>query len=304
MREISIYEMVNDCDLMGTKNLNALSKKMQEDAVTFNQIEKDYNNDKEKFKEEYRAAKRNYLINQYKYCWLILKRYFAQAIPHEIRTFPDFQKEEMRKKGWMFPHYFINQRIIFTGEYGKNIEGNYIECFNSDFDNIFNFTIGVKNSRADRYFQQAVYAYKNECYFSCVVSLFPIIESYHQYMTGFNEDKFYKIKENLNKLDEKIQNVNQVFATEITYYKKLVDQFDDLVKNHYFKTSLERDEEPEIINRNRIMHGIFMREISQKDCLQLFCVLSNMVVIKNIIDASDRMNSIEEELKTLNAEIR
>lgn len=304
MREISIYEMVNDCDLMGTKNLNALRKKLQEDAVTFNQIEKDYNNDKEKFKEEYRAAKKNYLYNEYLYCWSILHYYFAQAIPQELDRFPDLQKDEMRKKGWMFPHCFINQKIYFFGGVERTIEENYIDCFDSDFDNIFNFTIGMKNSRADRYFQQAVYAYKNKCYFSCVVSLFPIIESYHQYMTGFNEDKFYRIKENLDKLDEKIQNVNQVFATEIKYYKKLVDQFDDLVKNHYFKISLERDEEPEIINRNRIMHGIFTREISQKDCLQLFCVLSNMVVIKNIIDASDRMNSIEEELKTFDAELR
>ena len=47
------------------------------------------------------------------------------------------------------------------------------------------------------------------------------------------------------------------------------------------------------------MHGLFSREISQKDCLQLFCVISNMVVIKNIIDANDNMNKIEEEIAKL-----
>ena len=51
------------------------------------------------------------------------------------------------------------------------------------------------------------------------------------------------------------------------------------------------------------MHGLFSREISQKDCLQLFCVISNMVVIKSIIDANEMMNKTIEELKQLQQEI-
>ena len=47
------------------------------------------------------------------------------------------------------------------------------------------------------------------------------------------------------------------------------------------------------------MHGLFTREISQKDCLQLFCVISNMIVIKNIIEANNKLNHVSEELKAL-----
>lgn len=75
--------------------------------------------------------------------------------------------------------------------------------------------------------------------------------------------------------------------------------FNDLAENHYFNKSLDRQNEPEIINRNRIMHGLFSREISQKDCLQLFCVISNMVVIKSIIDANEMMDKTIEEMKQL-----
>ena len=96
-----------------------------------------------------------------------------------------------------------------------------------------------------------------------------------------------------------MENVKQIYNIQIEYYKNLVKQFNELAKKHYFKKSLGRKNEPTIINRNRIMHGLFSREISQKDCLQLFCVISNMVVIKNIIDANERMNVIENELAKL-----
>ena len=112
-------------------------------------------------------------------------------------------------------------------------------------------------------------------------------------------EKFYKIKNNLESITEKVESVKQIYVTRITYYINLIKQLNDLAKNHYFNKSLDRQSEPEIINRNRIMHGLFSREISQKDCLQLFCVISNMVVIKSIIDANEMLNKTIEELKQL-----
>ena len=100
-----------------------------------------------------------------------------------------------------------------------------------------------------------------------------------------------------------MEDVKQIYVIKITYYINLIKQFNNLAKNYYFNTSLDRRNEPEIINRNRIMHGLFSREISQKDCLQLFCVISNMVVIKSIIDANEMMNKTIEELKQLQQEI-
>ena len=92
------------------------------------------------------------------------------------------------------------------------------------------------------------------------------------------------------------------------YYKELIESNPDFIfVGIYADTASglkkkDRQNEPEIINRNRIMHGLFSREISQKDCLQLFCVISNMVVIKSIIDASEMMDKTLEELKQLQQE--
>lgn len=299
MRKIDIFQMEPEFILGDLQDLQALEKKLNEDSILLSQIEVDYNNDCNKYNEEFVSAKINHLKNQHLYSWLFLKWYFDQAINSEMKTFPDFQKEEMRKKGWMLPLYFINKSIMATGGSPVTTEELYIRNFDKLFDILFDFNIGEKNSRIDRYYHQAIFNYKNQCYYSCAVSLFPIIESYHQFINNFNEDCFYKIKDNLESVTKKMENVKQIYNIQIEYYKNLVKQFNELAKKHYFKKSLGRKNEPTIINRNRIMHGLFSREISQKDCLQLFCVISNMVVIKNIIDANERMNVIENELAKL-----
>ena len=302
MREISIYKMKSVYIAGEVDNIIALEEKLVSDKNVLAQIEQDYNRSQDEFKCEYITAKKNYLENLRFYYWLILKKYFDDALIAAMPSFPDHQKEEMRKHGWMFPQAFINSQISTSGNVNVTTEDLYIRNFDRLFDKLFNFTIGEVNSRIDRYYKQAIKSYKNQCYYSCAVSLFPIIESYHQYITNFNEDSFYKIKENLNGVEEKIANVNQVYSIKIKYHINLVKQFNELAKDHYFNISLDRADEPEIINRNRIIHGLFTREISQKDCLQLFCVISNMVVIKSIIDANERMNKIMEEIKQLQRE--
>ena len=296
MRKIDIFQMEPEFILGGSQNLQTLKKKLNEDSILLSQIEIDYNNDRNKYNQEFVSAKINHLKNQRFYYWLILKYYFDQAIDSAIKIFPDFQKEEMREKGWMLPLFFINKKLMASGGSPVTTEDLYVRNIDKLFNTLFNFSIGEKNSRIDRYYQQAISNYKNQCYYSCAVSLFPIIESYHQFINHFNDDSFYKIKDNLESLTEKMENVKQIYNIKIKYYIDLVKQFNELAKEHYFKKSISRKNEPAIINRNRIMHGLFSREISQKDCLQLFCVISNMVVIKNIIDADDKMHEIEKEL--------
>ena len=302
MRKIDIYQMEQEYIVGDGKNLQALKEKLETDAVLLKEIEEDFNQNPIQFKNEYINAKTNHLKNRYMYYWSFLKWYFDKALFSEHTAFADFQKEEMRKQGWMFPFAFINARITTSGGVNVTTEELYMRNFDRLFDELFNFNIGEKNSRIDRYYKQAIFNYKNKCYYSCAVSLFPIIESYHQYMNNFNDNEFYKIKNNLESITEKVESVKQIYVTRITYYINLVKQFNDLAENHYFNKSLDRQNEPEIINRNRIMHGLFSREISQKDCLQLFCVISNMIVIKSIIDANEMLNKTIEELKQLQQE--
>lgn len=302
MRKIDLYQIEQEYIIGDVKNLKALKDKLKEDVVLLNEIEKDFNHNPTQFKNEYISAKINYLKNQYCYYWLFLKWYFDQAFISENFIFPDFQKEEMKKRGWMFPQAFINAKITNYSDVNVTPEEFYMRNFDRLFDKLFVFNIGEKNSRIDRYYKQAIFNYRNKCYFSCAVSLFPIIESYHQYMNNFNDNDFYKIKNNLETVIEKMEEVKQIYVTRITYYINLIKQFNNLAKNYYFNTSLDRQNEPEIINRNRIMHGLFSREISQKDCLQLFCVISNMVVIKSIIDTNENMNNTLSKLKQIQQE--
>lgn len=299
MREIEIYQIKQQYIAGDRGNIQVLYDKLQKDEKLLKEIEEDYNQDSEAFEKEYVTAKVNHLKNRYTHSWLILKWYFEQAWFSETSSFPDFQKEEMKKHGWMFPQAFINSKITTSGGVRVSTEELYIRNFDALFDDLFDFNIGERNSRVDRFYKQAIFNYKNKCYYSCAVSLFPIIESYHQFMNGYNENKFYRIKDNLDSISHRMEDVKQIYAVKISYYIDLVKQFNDLAKNHYFNKSIDRANEPEIINRNRLMHGVFSREVSQKDCLQLFCVISNMVVIKSMIDASDNMCKIEKELKYL-----
>ena len=300
MREISIYKMKPVYIAGEVDNIIELEEKLLANKEVLDQIEQDYNRSQDEFRNEYITAKKNHLSNLHFYYWLVLKKYFEDALVSEMPSFPDYQKEEMRKQGWMFPQAFINSRITTSGNVDVTTEELYIRNFDRLFDDLFTFAIGEPNSRIDRYYKQAIINYKAQCYYSCAVSLFPIIESYHQYITNFNEDSFYRIKDNLDGVKEKMENVNQVYNIKIEYYINLVKQFNELAKDYYFSVSLDRANEPEIINRNRIMHGLFSREISKKDCLQLFCTLSNMVVIKTILDANDMMNKTAADLNELN----
>lgn len=298
MRKITLYQFKDTYISGDSSNIIDISKKIISDKVVLEEIEKDYSNDNEKYKEEYLSAKLNHLTNEHLYYWLVLKKYFEDAMFDEFKLSPDYNKEDMKEKGWMFPQSMMNIRISTAG-YTESTEEVYIRFYDSYFDRLFCFNIGEKDSRIDRFYEQAIFNYKHNNYYSCAVSLFPIIESYHQYINNYNEDDFYRIKNNLTAVSDKMNKVNQIYNKKIEYYIKLVDQLNDLIGNHYFSISKSRTKEPEIINRNRIMHGLFTREISKKDCLQLFCVISNMLTIKNILDANEMYNKTGEEIKKL-----
>ena len=115
MRKIDVFQRKPEFILGDPQNLQALEKKLNEDTELLSQIVVDYNNEPNKYNEEFVSAKINHLKNQHLYCWLILKYYFDQAIDSAIKIFPNFQKEEMREKGWMLPLFFINKKLMASG---------------------------------------------------------------------------------------------------------------------------------------------------------------------------------------------
>ncbi len=298
MRKIEPYLLKEEHTFGDPSNLLSLQKKVAEDKKVVLEIETDYKKNPEEYKTEYIDAKRNHLKNCVIGNYLILKYYEEKSIMADL-FHRDSQKSMLEEDGWMLPSQLIGVELMFTGDFP--IEEGYMNYFDNNFERFFGFNIGEPNSRVDRYYKQAIRCYQEGLYYSCVVSLFPIIESIHQVTTRFNEDKFYRIKNNLDKVPDLMSKIIKVFNVENKYIKHIIEQFNDLAKNHYFSNSVKRLEEPKIINRNRVMHGVFSREISRKDCLQLFCTISCMNLIKNLLDANDAIESISEELEKLSS---
>ena len=162
-RKIDIYQMEQEYIVGDGKNLQALKEKLEKDFVLLREIEEDFNQNPIQFKNEYVNAKTSHLKNRYMYYWSFLKWYFDQALFAEHSSFPDFQKEQMKKQGWMFPHAFINTKITTSGGVNVTTEELYMRNFNRLFDELFGFNIGEKNSRIDRYYKQAIFNYRNKC---------------------------------------------------------------------------------------------------------------------------------------------
>ncbi len=79
----------------------------------------------------------------------------------------------------------------------------------------------------------------------------------------------------------------------------MIDNVNLLIKEHIFSKSIEKDDEPSIINRNRVSHGIFTREIDKKDCLQLFCIVMALKSLSDILEMDNRRKNILNELRDL-----
>ena len=309
MREIIVYEMLPEHISGSSENYLNLKEKIDKDRLILADITLDYEKDAARYKEEYKAAYKNFLINQFLYGWSFLHMHDGKAVlsdafqySHICRSIeiPDDPKEELKRRGWMIPPSIMNTRI--TTSRNMTTEELYIDHFDAFFDDYFNLSIGDEGSRIDRYYKQAVANYKNKCYYACAVSLFPIIESYHKYINDYDDNKIYRIKKSLGDVKDKVLGLRKTIECGVKYYTKLIEQFNELAKKHYFNISTDMNDEPEIINRNRIVHGIFSREIDKKDCLQLFCVITNLVFIKQLIEANKMMDDAEEKLKQLRAE--
>ena len=173
MRKIEIYQIQQAVIVGSTFDLDALAKKLAFDTLLMQQIESDYNGNKQEFKTEYISAKTNHLKNKWLYCWLYLEHYFGSALLSTLNTRDNAQKEEMKKIGWMFPPYFINKHITPSHNANKTFEDAYIHMFDKLFDLLFNININhfisdvsQKDTRANKYYKQAIVDYKNGNYYA------------------------------------------------------------------------------------------------------------------------------------------
>ncbi len=224
-----------------------------------------------------------------------------------FKTLDDFKFNTMKdllpyahkyaENGWFF-YYVYDLRKM------KNISNNY----NSDSDKflidfysknnyetikniteLFNFT--AQYNKSFEYFVKALGCLYSGNYYSFTCSIFPLIEnllvSTEYYSTSKGQSYF---KSNIN------EKLNKYGLNFIVLIWKDMNNFLEKIFQSYKRCKTQ----PNIfVNRNKIEHGLFDREITQKDCIQLvlfYLSLLENIQILGLLHMIDEIQKLKKEL--------
>ena len=271
-----------------TKNILELKEKIAEDEKVLTGLKKDEISEK-----EYYINTHIHYQNKHLYYVLILRHEFGKNII--ANSFSKTYYDVLFQKGWIM----FRQDFRISGYSSEDSEQLWVNFFHERFSTYFPSSISFDSKIANIYYQQCRLAYSNNAYYICAQGLFPVIEYLHKIVGKFNGETIFRIKNNFDKTKEQVESITQPFKTNIDFYVRMIDNVNLLIKEHIFSKSIEKDEEPLIINRNRISHGIFTREVDKKDCLQLFCVVMALKGLSDIIETDKRRKEILNKIREI-----
>lgn len=271
-----------------SKNIIELREKIATDEKVLAGLKKDNISEKECYSNIYIHYQNKLLFYD-----LILRNEFGKKILGN--SFSKTYYDVLSQKGWIM----FRQDFRVSGYSNKDSEQLYVDFFHEYFHTYFPSSISFDSKIANAYYQQCRLAYVNDAYYICAQGLFPVIEYLHKLVGKFDGESIFKIRNNFDKTKEQVESISQPFKTNIDFFVRMIDNVNLLIKEHIFSKSIEKDEEPSIINRNRISHGIFTREIDKKDCLQLFCIVMALESLSDIIETDNRRKQILNEIKEI-----
>lgn len=194
------------------------------------------------------------------------------------------QNLEYQKDGWFI--WLQTYNFYISGAPFKNTDEKFTCWFDTNFDMHFG-----KVDFCGRYFLEAINNYKSGQYYSCVCGLFPLIEYFERRISKFDGESIFHIKKALDESRVK----------DLSGYKKYFEEFESnlnkFLKDNIYAISPETEAEPKFICRNRVMHGIFTRNINKTDCLKLFCIVKSMAQFANWLHSLEEIKRLSEELK-------
>ena len=138
---------------------------------------------------------------------------------------------------------------------------------------------------------EAIECYKNQKYFACACVIFSYLEKVERSITNFNPSEHFSMSKQL-----KIPQADAVVCFNKEYFINFEKQMNDFLIENFYAKSYESDPEPKEINRNRIMHGIFTREVSKTDCLKLFVLLNSLIRFDDWLNCYRQMKEISPYL--------
>ena len=71
------------------------------------------------------------------------------------------------------------------------------------------------------------------------------------------------------------------------------------LSNYVYSSSTESEEEPKVISRNRVLHGILTRDVNKTDCLKLFCIYCSLYSFNSWIETFTKVKRLKLDLKKL-----
>ena len=184
------------------------------------------------------------------------------------------------KDGWFV--WLKNYRYLSNVEF-KDKDEFYTYLYDKYFEDNFNL-LTEKND----YFFGILKLYKLGYYYEFVCSIFPLIEYYQRKIVKFDKNKVFRMSKSLKSINVKDDN-NE-------YFKDFQMALNKYLSNIVYAKTLESDEEPNEINRNRIMHGILTRNVNKTDCLKLLCLIKSLIQFYEWLDSFEKVREISEKL--------
>ena len=132
--------------------------------------------------------------------------------------------------------------------------------------------------------EEAIYVYEHKKYKSCVLIIFSLIDGALIRLQK-DEDRRGKNKYRpsgkiaINNISERIKNHENDYNISLFIWVNVISCLQKVFENgDDFKN------QPEIINRNFLDHGMLERNVDKKDCLQMFILIFNMYELFELFD--------------------
>jgi|LAHS01.1.fsa_nt_gb uncharacterized protein YukE len=198
----------------------------------------------------------------------------------QIPSFSDEDKERLAERyrkwgdfGWTI---IPNAPIKLFNSIPQNIEDAHKYalkyCTPKDIESLF-ASMKEKNIRKAE-LDEAIYCYEHKQYTSCALLLFALIDAKMIRKQPKQEGKRRPVggtaARELKKRFADKHDVNTMFFLLFDYINLMA------CLDIFFKNGEDFKQEPAVINRNFVGHGMHSRKVRKRDCIQLFLVLYNL----------------------------
>lgn len=230
---------------------------------------------------EYKTKENNivYLRNLYALYWLKFDYYNLVSLSSRL-------DESDSENGWFI--WLKNYRFSVNKSFKDEDERNSY-FYDKYFDRLMPLVHEAGNQSIE-----AVFCYKQGKYFACACVLFSCVEKVQRSISNFDPSHVFRMSEQLQ-----LRQVGSIVCFNKDYFATFESRMNDFLRNNFYSKSTESDPEPKEINRNRIMHGIFTRDVSKTDCLKLFVLLNTLLQFDDWLNCFRKMKDISCRLKNI-----